>query len=151
MTNLQETSINTSVHVQLSSPRAVHKTDPSCSPAGIQHATCQASQVSRHNCSQHGKSSSPQKSARQALRHVHLRKSRRQPLATIPQYHDMSSVPRTRQLSHETSLNFLPIKHVCTKHKKALLSQNGYGHAEVLVRRETSLMKMWQVECLLVS
>ena len=187
-----------SVHVQPSSSRAAHKTDPSCSPAGI--PTCLASQEPRHNCQEPREElrhaqlreswiqphaarpalretssfASPHNqhdklwldattSARQAVRHVHLQTTTRSydhwppqetttktVAATIRQHHDMSSVPRSRQTSHEGSLKLLPTKHVCTWHIRALLNQSK-GHAKVLVRRETGLMKMWQVECLLVS
>ena len=84
--------------------------------------------------------------ARQALRHDQLRKSWGQPhavithnhrqrpsplivVATTPQYDDMSSVPRTRQVSHENSLKLLPAKHVCTWHKRGPQLKKRKGHA----------------------
>ena len=108
--NLEDTSIQTSVHVKPSSSRAVHKTDPVSSPAKTPHAapqalstTCQASQEPRHNSSQHNvqqrKIQPP--SARRALRHVKLHKSGRQPHAAVP----MATVrDHSNSSSHNTTI-----------------------------------------------
>ena len=75
--DLQDTSINTTVHVQLSSSRAVHKPVPSCS----------TSWDSTRNLSSFSRASTQLFSARQALRHVQLRKRWRQPHAAITNSH----------------------------------------------------------------
>ena len=173
--NLEDTSIQTSVHVKPSSSRAVHKTDPVSSPAKTPHAapqalstTCQASQEPRHNSSQHNvqqrKIQPP--SARRALRHVKLHKSGRQPHAAVPMAtvrdHSNSSshnttIPRCVQRpTHQTTLPRELTKALANKTRlhsaqEGPLLKQMKGHGEVLMRRETGLMKLWQVECRLAS
>ena len=70
-------------------------------------------------------------------------------VATIPRYVQRHTHQTTipRDLTKALANN----KHVCAGHKRDSLLNERKAHAEVRVRRETRLVKMWQVECRLVS
>ena len=145
ITNLQDTSINTSM-IQ------------ACSPDGIQHAalqslstTCQASQEPRHNspspASQElepttlSTTSAATRPASQELdtntrtfSNNHSNRSHN----TTSALHDLSSVLRTRQLSHGSSQKFMPTKTRLSLAREGPLLNQKKGHAEVLVQWKKS-------------
>ena len=106
--------------------------------------------------------------SRRALRDVQLRKSWRQPHATVTNSHrkrarpiivvaTITTIPRyVQRHTHQTTIQrelteALANKTRLHKAQEGPLLNQRKGHAEVFVRRETGLVKMWEVECLLVS